>query len=588
MNISSTLRRRGASAFKLDPRLLALTALARNDLLLTIACAALGGGLVVGFAWQLTLVIDGVFLRGAGLEQAVPHLAAGFVFALSRSACVWGVEFYAGRLAAQIKHALRRQLTNKLFRLGPGYLSRQQRGELSNTLITGVEQIEAYFSQFLPQAALSILLPITFLVFITPQDPLSGVILLVTAPLIPIFMILIGHAADRLTQRQWIQLSRMSAIFYDLLQGLKTLKAMGRSREEAQRIRQASQAYNHATLRVLRLAFVSALTLEWLSTLSTAIIAVEIGLRLLAGRMQFQPALFILVLTPEFYLPLRSLGLRFHAAMDGLAASARIFEILDSVEEISSGTKRPPTSPLTLKLDQVWFQHHGRTRAAVQEITLSVKPGEPTALLGPTGAGKSTLLDLVLGFHTPDHGRLNVNEQDLAEMDLALWRQNIAWVSQKPIIFNQTMGQNLLRARASASQADMIEALQFVGLDQVWRRWPAGLDTPLGSEGARLSAGEAGRLALARAYLRDAPLVLLDEPTAHLDPASEKTLIGRLEPWLRQRTAMIATHRMSLASMCSQVAVLSHGRVIQQGSRKKLAQLQGPYRKLLEAYGGIR
>jgi ATP-binding cassette subfamily C protein CydD len=566
--------------------LLALAALAKTDLALTTCSSAIAGALVVGFAWQLTTVIDRVFLHGAGLRQVLPNILMAGLFALGRAGCLWAVEVFASRLALGVKHALRRQLTHKLFQLGPAYQHRQQRGELVNTLVDGVEQLEAYFSQFLPSAALAILVPISLLAFVAVRDPLSALILLVTAPLIPLFMILIGNAADRLTQRQWTQLSRMSAVFYDLLQGLKTLKALGCSQQQSQRIEQANQSYNQATIKVLQLAFTSALALEWLSTLSTAIIAVEIGLRLLAGKLQFQPALFILVLAPEFYLPLRVLGVRFHAAMDGLAAADRIFSVLETPVENHTGLASPPATAPTIRCNGVGFQHADRTQGVLRDITLTIQPGQPTAVLGPTGAGKSTCIDLLLGFHHPERGGIWIGDQELSTIDLSLWRQQVAWIPQHPYVFNDTLRYNLLQARPDAAQVELIEALAFAGLDEFWKRRPQGLETHLGIEGARLSAGQAARLALARAYLRDASVVLLDEPTAHLDPASEQAIIDRLMPWLRSRTALIATHRMSLASNCHQVIVLKHGKIVQSGAQTELAQTPGPFRELLEAYRG--
>jgi ATP-binding cassette subfamily C protein CydD len=586
MKPASSLQDRGAAAFKLDRRLIGLAAASKADLYVTIACSALAGGLVVSFAWQLTIIIEGVFLRGASLQEVLLPLTTAVVIAILRSINLWCVEIFSNRLATAVKQSLRHQLTAKLIQLGPGFLPRQRKGEVSNTLVNGVEQIEAYFTQFLPQAVLAGLLPITLLAFIAPQDPLSALILLLTAPLIPLFMILIGNAADRLTRRQWQKLSRMSAVFYDLLQGLRTLRALGRSRGQVQLLDHASQVYNQATLRVLRLAFTSALTLEWLSTLSTAIIAVEVGLRLLSGGMEFQAALFILVLAPEFYLPLRTLGVRFHAAMEGLAASERIFALLDTPPVSITGFKPPPSAPPVIKVEGISFSHEGRSQPTLQGVNLLLRPGETFALLGPTGSGKSSLIKLLLRFHSPHQGAVWVNETRLDEIDTALWNPYIAWVPQQPYIFNDSLRMNLLRANRNVSQKEITDALNFAGLGEVYSGWPDGLDTELGSDGARLSAGEARRVALARAYLRDAPLVLMDEPTAHLDPELEQSLMARLDPWLQTRTALIATHRLSLTSICSHVAVLSAGRIIQHGARETLAESDGPYRELLISYGG--
>ncbi|MBU2609572.1 MAG: thiol reductant ABC exporter subunit CydD, partial [Chloroflexi bacterium] len=302
----------------------------RLALALTILLGWLGGLLVILQAWFLSRVVDGVFLGKQTLTAVFPILEVLLVIILLRAASLWGAELSANAVALRVKSDLRARLMQHLAALGPAFTQGEKTGELAASAIEGVEALDAYFSQYLPQVALAAFIPLSILLLVFPLDPLTGLVFLLTAPLIPLFMYLIGKAAEALTQRQWETLSRLSAYLLDILQGLTTLKLLGQSRNQAGNIQQASDRFRDVTLSVLRVTFLSALALELLSTLSTAVVAVEIGLRLLYAKMSFQQALFILVLAPDFYLPLRLLGLRFHAGMSGTAAARRIFEILDT------------------------------------------------------------------------------------------------------------------------------------------------------------------------------------------------------------------------------------------------------------------
>ena len=313
---------------RLDKRLLQLAGTTRAALIASILLGLLSGVTIVAQARYLSQVVADVFLNGAGRGAVISLLITLLVVILLRAGLVWGSEYSASAAAIKIKTRLRQRLFEHILRLGPAYGREERTGELVSTCMEGVEALDAYFSQYLPQLALAALIPVAFLVFILPLDPISGLVLLITAPLIPLFMILIGNLAESLTRRQWQTLSRLSAYFLDVLQGLTALKILGASRTQASVLAKASDRYRRTTMQVLRVAFLSALTLEMIATLGTAIVAVEIGLRLLYGRLTFEQAFFVLLLAPEFYLPLRSLGARFHAAMGGLAAVERIDEIL--------------------------------------------------------------------------------------------------------------------------------------------------------------------------------------------------------------------------------------------------------------------
>jgi len=415
-------------------------------------------------------------------------------------------------------------------------------------------------------------------------------------------MFLIGSTAERFTRRQFKALGRMSAYFLDTLQGLATLKTLGRSREQAGRIARVSEQYRAVTMSVLRVTFLSALALELLSTIGTAIIAVEIGLRLLYGRMGFEEAFFILLLAPDFYLPLRNLGLRFHASMAGVSAARRIFEVLEAkvqVEPAPFETDMLRTEPLpragdrqvdlgsafVIELNDVSYRYPGRG-VGLDGISLRIPSGQMTALVGASGAGKSTLAGLLLRFLSPDSGSVRVNGVPLEEIPVEAWRAQIAWVPQQPYLFHGTLADNLRIARDGASLNELRRAVENTHLLEFIETLPRGLDTPVGEGGAHLSGGQAQRLALARAFLRDAPFLILDEPTAHLDVEQEHLLRESTRRLCAGRTVLVIAHRLPTIAQADQIVVLEDGRVAECGRPAELLQRGGTYARLLSFYQG--
>ena len=399
-----------------DPRLLRQARPVRRLLVLTVTFGALSGVLIVLAARVLAGVVNGVFLGGRALTDVWPLLAALAVIAVVRGILLWAGDVTANRVATRVKTDLRERLTAHLMALGPAYTRGERTGELVNTAVEGIEALDAYFSQYLPQLALAVLIPVTFLLVVFPLDPLSGLVLLLTAPLIPVFMILIGSLADSLTRQQWTALSRMSAHFLDVLQGLTTLKLFDRSREQIAVIAEISDRYRDTTLGVLRVAFLSALVLEMVGTLSTAIIAVEIGLRLLYGRLAFEQAFFVLILAPEFYLPLRMLGTRFHAGIAGVTAARRVFEVLETPADGrgrrgEQGDTESITFAASLRrsvavsLDDVHYAYDDGSRPALNGVSFEIRPGEKVALVGPSGAGKSTIAACFWASSSPHQAR---------------------------------------------------------------------------------------------------------------------------------------------------------------------------------------
>jgi thiol reductant ABC exporter CydD subunit len=574
-----------------DRRLLQYVRVALLPFALTVLLGAGGGVLVLLQARSLSQIVARVFLGGQGLAQVAPLLGTLLIVVVLRAAALWLSEVSANSLAVRVKNHLREMITHRLLQVGPAGLRDQQSGALAATAMQGVEALDAYFSQYLPQIVLAAVVPLLILATVFPLDLLSAVVLLLTAPLIPVFMLLIGQAAEALTRRQFTALSRMSAFFLDTVQGLTTLKTLGQGPRQAERIGAVSERYRAATMAVLRVTFLSALVLELVGTLSTAVIAVEIGIRLLYARIGFEEAFFVLIIAPEFYLPLRQLGLRFHAGMTGLAAAKRIFEIMDLPDE----TPAPPArarvihaagpQPLTVTFENVHYRYPGREVGALNGVSFAIQPGEQVALVGASGAGKSTLVNLLLRFLRPRQGSIRLGDWAAEEVDLETWRGLLAWVPQRPYLFHDSIVANLRLGSPSADEAALRAALRLAGLEEFVDSLPAGLDTPVGEHGARLSGGQAQRLALARAYLRHAPLLVLDEPTAHLDPENTAAFVAAARALRRNSNAAVLTvaHSLQTVVEADRIVVLREGRVVESGRHADLLARAGVYAALVGA-----
>jgi ATP-binding cassette, subfamily C, bacterial CydCD len=577
----------------LDKRLLRLALDSRLNLFLTIGFGLAGGVASVMQAYLLSKTIDRAFLKGQGVNGLQSLLAALLVIIVLRAGLAWASEISANAIAARVKISLRTLLFEHILMLGPAYTYGERTGELTSVVTEGVEALDAYFSQYLPQLVLAALVPLTFLIFVFPLDPLSGIVLLLTAPLIPLFMVLIGGLAQSLTRRQWTTLSRLSAYFLDILQGLTTLKTLGRSRGQAETIALASERFRQTTMSVLRVTFLSALVLELVSTISTAVVAVEVGLRLLYGRLSFEQAFFVLLLAPEFYLPLRMLGTRFHAGMSGAAAANRIFEILEKTipgqdpeyRELPAlvSSSLEPSLPGTIQFDQVSYSY-ADGRPALHGVSFQIEPGQILALVGPSGSGKTTLAQLLLKFLEPDNGEIKLSGIPLSSISAQAWREKIAFVPQNPYLFYGTILDNIRLARPQASREEIIQAACQARADEFIRGLADGYETVIGERAVTLSGGQAQRLALARAFLKNAPLIILDEATANLDPENEAALQPALRELLAGRTTLMIAHRLSTVTQADQILVLKDGRVVERGDHAALLAQKGYYSQLVSAY----
>ncbi len=423
---------------------------------------------------------------------------------------------------------------------------------------SGIDALDSYFSRYLPQLFLAVIVPVTVVVVMLGADWISAVIIAVTVPLIPLFMALVGASTKVRMRRQARLLQRLAGHFLDVVAGLPTLKVFGRAKAQVAAVRDITNRYRTATMATLKVAFLSSLILELLATFSVALVAVAVGLRLLGGHVSFATALFVLILAPEAYLPLRLLGTNYHASAEGMKAAEDVFEVLDQPSP-TRGCRRDIPDPSTslLRIDQLEVCYPDRTLPALRDLTLAVEPGEVVAIAGPSGCGKSSLLGVLLGLVPASHGSVTVGGIDLADLHPDAWRSRVAWVPQRPHLFARSIGDNVRLGRPDATESEVLAAIGDAGLEDVVARLPQGLATMLGAEGAGLSAGERQRVALARAFLRDAPLLLLDEPTANLDGSTEEAVLSAVQRLMVGRTVVMAAHRPSLLAVSDRVVRLA-------------------------------
>ncbi len=551
--------------------------------LILAAAAGWGAGLfTILQAAVISRVITAVFLENQGLTELLPWMGGLLFVLVARSLAQMGSEMLAHQASTHIRLRLRRDLMEHILALGPGFTQGEQSGEQAAAVLQGVDELDAYFSQYLPQVALAGIIPLSVLIIAFPMDWLSALVLLLTAPLIPIFMVLIGQASAAVTRRQFTALGRMSAFLLDTIQGLTTLKLLNQSAAQTERIARVAENYRVATMRVLRVAFLSALVLELVGTLSTAVIAVQIGLRLLEGGIAFEQAFFILLLAPEFYLPLRLMGLRFHAAETGRSAAQRIFQVLAiPAPAAAHASHNLESGSIRVAFEGVSFSYPDRREAALQQVAFWLHPGKVTALVGASGSGKSTIASLLMGFIRPDSGTIKVNSANLSDIPLEDWRAKVAWMPQRAFLFEGTIADNLRLGSPDATTEQIERAARQAHLADFIHSLPEGYAARLGEGGLGLSGGQAQRVALARAFLADTPLLVVDEPTNWLDPELEDALSQSLFELSANRTVLWIAHRLESVKRADWVVVLDAGRVVEQGTPEGLLRQGGAFARLL-------
>ena len=576
----------------LDPRLLRYSAAARGYLTVTVALGLAAAALILIQAGLLARLLASA-ATGTGVTLLAGPLGLLAAVLLARAAAGYGGEVTALRAAAAVKSQLRRRLTGHALALGPSWLARHRSGEVTTLATRGLDGLDAYFARYLPQLVLACVVPFAVLIRVGLADWISGVVIGVTLPLIPLLAILVGLHTKAVTQRQWRLLARLGGHFLDVVEGLPTLKLFGRGKPQAEVIGAVTDDYRKATMSSLRLAFLSGFVLDLAAALATAVVAVEVGLRLLAGHMSYQTALLVLLLTPEAYLPLRAVGAQFHASTEGAAAARDVFEILDTPvpgrvtgallapggttprDLPRTGGSTPPSPPGppeaapravdlrtdTIRLTGVTLAYPGRGRPALDGLSMTIRPGDHITLTGPSGAGKSSLLALLLRFAEPTSGRIETGGADLAAIPLDAWRRQIAWVPQDPHLFATSVAENIALGDPAASREAITRAARAAGAAAFIEDLPQGYDTEVGDHGLRLSSGQRQEIALARAFLRDAPLLLLDEPAAHLDAVTAARLDQTLDTLMAGRTVIRVAH--DLRPEAGRVLTLDQGRLHQ-------------------------
>ncbi len=537
----------------LDPRLLRRARGARLALGADVALGVLAAAALLAQASLIGYIVAAAF-SAEPLGAVTAALVALALVIVARGVLAFASEATGRRAAARVMSQLRVALVASSLRAAP---AGTQSGEVAAAAVQGVDALEAYFARYLPQLVLAVLVPAMVLAWSATVDLTSALIMLVTLPVIPLFMWLIGRYTEARTRARWLALARLSSHFLDVVRGLTTLRAFNRGEAQAERIAAVGEEYRRTTMATLRVAFLSGAVLDLAATLATALVAVTLGVRLVEGGVGLRAALTVLLLTPELYVPIRGLAAQFHASADGVAAAERILDLIDAPGDAGDGKAAPPAAWRRVRLQGVSLA--GRERQVLDRVDLELARGEMVALVGPSGAGKTSLATLLLGLNRPDSGTVSVDDVDLAGADLAAWRRQVAWMPQKPTLFRGTIRDNIALGDPSAGEERVVAAARRAGADGFIRELPHGYETPVGDGGRALSAGEARRVALARALLREAPLLVLDEPTAALDAESAELIAESIRRVAPGRAVLLIEHRAALARLADRVLRLEDG-----------------------------
>jgi ATP-binding cassette, subfamily C, bacterial CydCD len=528
-------------------RLVRLAPAARQAVTVTAGLSIVSALLVVVQAGLLADLVARAFLGGAGITLMAPALLALAGVVGVRAALGWVGEVAAHRSGALVVAQVRSRLLDHVLLLGPRHPGLPPTGQLAALAGRGVDALDSYVGRYLPQRVVAAVVPLVVGLRILVADWPSAVLLAVTVPLVPVFMVLIGlHTRERVG-RQWRTLTVLAAHFLDVVAGLDVLVAFGRARSQARRIAAVSERHRVETMRTLRVAFLSALTLELLASLSVALVAVSVGLRLVAGELDLATGLLVIMLAPELFLPLRAVAAGYHDSAEGAAAAEQVVSILDLPVPVPVPGRSPDPAAGPVRLEAVTVD--GRGGPVLDRLSLAITPGEVLGLTGVSGAGKSTVLDLLLGWRRPDAGRVTVDGVDLATVDRADWLRRVAWVPQRPVLVQGTIAENLRLAAPEATPAQLAAASTAATLELP-------LDTRVHERGHGLSTGQQRRVALARALLADRPVLLLDEPTEGLDVDTEAALLRMLPVALAGRSAVLVSHRPAVLGLCDRVVAL--------------------------------
>ena len=538
----------------------------RKPLLLTASAGIFNGLLVIAQAAFLAFILHAVIIDKVTLASIMPWLAVLTGVFILRGGCLYAYQIFGFEAGAQIKSSVRQQLLDSFLILGPSEIKHHQSGELASITLEQVEALENYFSRYLPQQMIVGILPIIMIIVVMPVNWVVGLIFLFTGPLVPLFMALVGMGAASANRNQFLAMKRMSGYFLDRLQGLATLKLFGQATAELNNINLMAEHFREKTMAVLRIAFLSSAVLEFFSAVAVALVAVYVGLGLL-GEIHFGPAehitlrnaLFVLLLAPEFFMPLKQLAINYHDRAAALGATDAILALLEQ-EPLLPGKQK-----VTLQVDKppcIAFNNVSKSyekRTVLTSINLGINQGEKIALIGESGAGKTTLLNLLLGFESPSEGQVFLNGVEVIQENAA---KSIAWVGQNAYIFHGTIKDNITLANPEAAEQRVIEAANAAGITEFSQALPEGLLTQVGERGYGLSGGQVQRIALARAFLKQADIIVLDEPTANLDSINKLLLLDVIDQLFRDKTLIIATHDPLVINRMTRHIVLQQGRMV--------------------------
>jgi ATP-binding cassette, subfamily C, bacterial CydD len=545
-----------------DRRLLERGREARTALVADAVLGVVAALLVLAQAVLLAEVVARSF-DGASLHEVVRPLELLAAVVCARALAAWGFEVVGRRAAGRILSKLRLELVERRLREQPAALDGAESSELATIAVTGVDALEATFARYLPQVVLAVLVPLAVLALLASIDLTSAGIMLLTLPLVPVFMWLIGRYTEHRAAERWQALAVLAHHFADVVRGLPTLRAFNRAEAQAEQIEVVSDRYRVATLGTLRVAFLSGTVLELAATIGVALVAVTVGVRLVDGGIGFQAGLTVLVLAPELYLPIRNVAAQFHASADGAAVAGRLLDLGGATPRASVPRRAaavPDLQTATIRLDRVTLRYPDRRQPALDELELELAAGETLGVVGPSGAGKSTIASLLLRLIEPTTGKLLADEVDVATCAPERWRRQLAWLPQRPSLLRASVAENIRLADPAASGARIRAAAMLGGADTFIEALPEGYETLVGDGGRPLSAGQVRRLALARVFLRDAPLVILDEPTAHLDPESADRVAAAIDRYRGRRTLLVISHSAELVAHCDRVVRIESGR----------------------------